>query len=332
LSLCRTARGSEQRRRASTGVGEGPAALAQPQRRYRATRGAAVRHKEARTRVGTSNLSPCERRATRSPVAKRQSPANNVSYLLSLSLDESRVDDWDTHPFDLPFVKGLRLKFNAPLTFFVGENGSGKSTLLQAIADLCRLPISGGGRSELADFPGVERARSRLASALRPAFRQQPWDGYFVRAENLGRLADLLESREEDPDFLGDAYFSYGGRSLHTRSHGEAFLALFEHRLQAGGVLVMDEPEAALSPQRQLTLLALLHAFVESGNTQLFIATHSPILLTFPGATLLAIDNGRIVETRLEDTSHYQITRGILECPERYWKHLKSEPEDPDDL
>ena len=94
----------------------------------------------------------------------------------------------------------------------------------------------------------------------------------------------------------------------------------------------MDEPEAALSPQRQLTLLALLHAFVGSGNTQLFIATHSPILLTFPGATLLAIDNGRIVETRLEDTNHYQITRGILECPERYWKHLKSEPEDPDDL
>ena len=140
------------------------------------------------------------------------------------------------------------------------------------------------------------------------------------------RLADLLEESERDPEFLGNPYFAYGGRSLHTRSHGEAFMALFEHRLQAGGVVIMDEPEAALSPQRQLTLLALLDAFVNSGNTQIFVATHSPILLTFPGATLLSLTDRGIEETRLEDTSHYQITRGILEAPERYWKHLRSAP------
>jgi predicted ATPase len=151
---------------------------------------------------------------------------------------------------------------------------------------------------------------------------QRPWDGYFVRAENLVRLADLLEERERDPDFPGDPYRAYGGRSLHTRSHGEAFIALFEHRLQPGGVVIMDEPEAALSPQRQLSLLALLHTFVQAG-TQIFVATHSPILMTFPGATLLEVSERGVAPVRLEDTSHYQITRGILESPERYWKHLR---------
>jgi hypothetical protein len=165
----------------------------------------------------------------------------------------------------------------------------------------------------------------RWLPTLRPSFRERPWDGYFVRAENLGRLADLLDERARDPDFRGDPYFAYGGRSLHERSHGEGFIALFEHRLQAGGILLMDEPEAALSPQRQLSLLAQLHAFIASGQTQMIIATHSPILMTFPGATLLEIRDGALEETTLAETSHYQITRGILEAPERYWKHLRGE-------
>jgi predicted ATPase len=229
------------------------------------------------------------------------------------------------HPFDLPFVKNLHLEFTAPLSFFVGENGCGKSTLIEALADLCRLPVQGGGRTELDESPTSTAPRSALARALRPSFRERPCDGYFVRAENLVRLADLLEERERDPEFLGNPYFAYGGRSLHQRSHGEAFMALFEHRLQAGGVVVMDEPEAALSPQRQLTLLTLLDAFVRSKNTQVFIATHSPILMTFPGAALFTFTDDGIVKTRLEDTSHYQITRGILEAPERYWKHLRAQ-------
>jgi len=248
-----------------------------------------------------------------------------------VEIQPDRVESWTAYPFHLPFVRNLRLDFTTPLTFLIGENGSGKTTLIEAIADICRLPIGGGGRTELADDLKVERPRSLLAGALRPRFRERPWDGYFVRAENLVRLADLLDERKRDPDFLGDPYFSYGGRSLHERSHGEAFIALFEHRLQPGGILIMDEPEAALSPQRQLSLLAQLHAFLESGQTQVFIATHSPILMTFPGATLLEIREDEIVETRLEETSHYQVTRGILDHPERYWKHLRGGPVDPDD-
>jgi predicted ATPase len=257
-------------------------------------------------------------------VASRRAPTHAGSILLSsLSIDDDRVPGWTEYPFHLPFLRGLDLRFTKPLTFLVGENGSGKSTLLEAIADACRLPIEGGGRNELDESPTSTQPRSRLARYLDAAFAVRPWDGFFVRAQNLVRLADLLEARERDPHFGGNPYFAYGGRSLHTRSHGEAFLALFEHRLQAGGVILMDEPEAALSPQRQLTLLALLHALVESGNTQLFIATHSPILMTCPGSELLQITDTGIAPTRLEDTSHYQITRGILENPERYWKHLR---------
>ncbi len=223
-------------------------------------------------------------------------------------------------------MKDLELEFNRPLTFLIGENGSGKTTLIEAIADLCRLPTGGGGRTELADDLKTERPRSRLARALRPSFRERPWDGYFVRAENLVKLADLLEERERDPDFRGNPYFSYGGKSLHQRSHGEAFIALFEHRLQPGGMLIMDEPEAALSPQRQLALLAQLHAFLQSGGTQVIVATHSPILMTFPDAALLQLSAEGIALVGLEETSHYQITRGILEHPERYWRHLRGMP------
>jgi predicted ATPase len=259
------------------------------------------------------------------PRARRREGSTGIC-LEQIVIEADRVEDWTVYPFNLPFARKLRIEFTAPLTFLIGENGAGKSTILEAIADLCRLPVEGGGRTELDDSPTSTRPRSPLARALRPSFRERPWDGYFVRAENLVRLADLLEERERDPDFRGDPYFAYGGRSLHTRSHGEAFMALFENRMQPGGVLIMDEPEAALSPQRQLSLLALLHAFVESGNTQVFIATHSPILMTFPGASLLEVAERGISKVRLEDTNHYQITRGILESPERYWKHLRKEP------
>lgn len=225
--------------------------------------------------------------------------------------------DRERFPGSLGFVHSLDLRFDTPVTFFVGENGSGKSTLIEAIAALCGLPVTGGGRNELA----TNLAHSELSPHLRPAFRRRPRDAYFFRAEFQAQFADLLERRSADPDFAGDPYARYGGRSLHARSHGEAFLDMFTSWMQPG-IIVMDEPEAALSPQRQLTVLARMAALARGGDAQFIIATHSPILLTFPGARLLRFENDCIEPTRLEDTSHYQITRGILEHPERYWKHL----------
>lgn len=242
-------------------------------------------------------------------------------YLQRVVVLPERVASWAEFPFVLPFVRSLDVQLMGPVTFLVGENGSGKSTLLEAIADLCGLPVSGGGRNELAERHGPEE-RSPLSPALRPSFTRRPSDGYFFRAEFHAHFASLLDQRREDPDFLGDPYSRYGGTSLHNKSHGEAFLALFANRL-GRGLYLMDEPESALSPQRQLTLLARMAELVAEGGTQFIVATHSPILMTYPAAQILVFDDGDISASRLEDTSHYQITRGILEAPDRYWRHLK---------
>lgn len=243
-----------------------------------------------------------------------------VSYLERIAVREEMIPSEGKFPFSLPFVRGLDLTFSSPVTFLVGENGSGKSTLIEAIAELCGLPVSGGGRNELGAGHGPE-ARSELAPVLRAAFRRKPRDGYFFRAEFQAHFASLLDQRKADPDFTGDPYVRYGGRSLHTRSHGDAFLAMLVNWM-APGIILMDEPESALSPQRQLTLLTSMAKLAARGDVQFLIATHSPILLTFPDATILSFDVGQLSAVALEDTAHYQITKGILNAPERYWRHL----------
>jgi predicted ATPase len=223
-------------------------------------------------------------------------------------------------PFNLVWLKDFELQLDSAVTFFVGENGSGKSTLLEAIASLCGLPVSGGGIQDAANVFGPEKT-SELAKELSPVFIKRPRDGYFFRAEFYAQFASLLEQRADDPEFAGDPYQYYGGRSLHTRSHGESFLELMQNRL-GGGLYLMDEPESALSPQRQLTLLAMIADRVKQGKSQFVIATHSPVLLTYPGATILSFDGQQLEPIELEETSHYTITKGILERPESYWKHL----------
>lgn len=203
-----------------------------------------------------------------------------VSYV-TLKPDEPL--DTGTFPGNLAFTRGLCLEFDSPVTFFVGENGSGKSTLLEAMAVLAGLPIAGGGTNDLGSNYAVAES-SELATALRVGFVRQPKDRYFFRAETQAHFASLLEQRRDDPDFLrpggvrADPFEQYGGDSLHQMSHGEAFLSVMLNRFQHG-LFLMDEPESALSPQRQLTLLALMHSLVRNGS-QFFIATHSPILLT----------------------------------------------------
>jgi predicted ATPase len=245
-----------------------------------------------------------------------------VPYLDRLSLRPGLELDTARYPGSLPFLPTLDLRFTRPVTFFVGENGSGKSTLVEAIAELCRLPVAGGGRNELGHSHSPH-GKSELAPFLRGAFRRTPRDGYFFRAEFQAHFATLLEERNADPDFRrwGDPYERYGGRSLHTRSHGEAFLAMFTSWMRPGMIL-MDEPEAALSPQRQLALLVQMSRLARRKDVQFIIATHSPIFLTYPEAALFSFDGDSVEPTTLKATSHYQITREILENPERYWRQL----------
>jgi predicted ATPase len=250
-------------------------------------------------------------------------------YLLGVRLKPERVPSVE-YPFNLPLVRSLDIQFRAPVTFFVGENGTGKSTVMEALAALCRLPVSGGSRHEVSANHGPE-ASSALAAALRPSFRRRPPDGYFLRAEFQAHFASLLDARNADPDFRlhGDPYARYGGASLHQRSHGEAFLAILQNRIQSG-LFLFDEPESALSPQRQLALLAHISARVLTGKAQFVVATHSPVLLTMPDSQILSFDGDAVRESSLEETSHYQITRGILENPSLYWKHLRAAAEGDD--
>ena len=238
-----------------------------------------------------------------------QNPFAGQMYLQSLyTVEERLAAEAKEFPFILPFVRGLDLSLDRAVTFFVGENGSGKSTLLEAIADMCGFQIGGGSTGDL--YPQFE-GNSRLSQVLRPRFRHKPRDGWFFRAETLVNFATLLEERKRDPDFLGDPYKYYGGKSLHLRSHGEAFLEVFQQRIHEG-LFLIDEPEAALSPQRQLTLMYLLQDRVKRRGAQFIIATHSPILLSYPNAKIIQFDKSGISEIGFEDTEHFAVTRDFL--------------------
>jgi predicted ATPase len=242
-------------------------------------------------------------------------------FITHITRNRSVFLDQADFPGNLPFVQDIQLEFRDPVTFLVGENGSGKSTLLEAIAVLAGLPISGGGTNEVGAFHGLHE-ESRLADALRLGFKRRPRDGYFFRAELQAHFASLLDARRSDPDFNGNPYARYGGLPLHGMSHGEAFLSVMSNRF-AGGLFLLDEPETALSPQRQLTLLALMYDLARAGNTQFLVATHSPILLTYPAARIVSFDDAALPTVSLMDTQHYQITNGILCNPEAYWRHLR---------
>lgn len=244
---------------------------------------------------------------------------SEAPYLTGCSLVSDNVEDPDVYPFHLPCVAGLDLRFTSAVTFFVGENGSGKSTILEAIAGLCGLPVNGGGLNDTADVG--EREASGLADALRPRFRRKPRDSFFFRAETLIGFSDVLEARAQDPSFGGDPYAIYGGKPLQHQSHGEGFLSVMSHRLRRG-LYLFDEPEAALSPQRQLSFLMVLDEKVQEG-AQFIIATHSPILLTYPDATILSFDDGPPERVDLEETEHYQLTRSILNAPGRFWRQMR---------
>ncbi|MDQ1914673.1 AAA family ATPase [Paenibacillus sp. GD4] len=231
-------------------------------------------------------------------------------YLRSVELLYDTVEHQNRYPFDIPSVKSLRkLEFKNNITFFVGENGSGKSTLLEGIAHQCGFNTAGGGRN---NYYEVDASGSALGKYLRLSWLPKISNGFFMRSESFYQFASHIDN-------IG-AQEHYGGRSLHEQSHGESFLNLFTNRFHRKGLYLLDEPEAALSPARQLSLLRILHDL--SDTSQFIIATHSPILLGYPGAHILSFDNQTISEIAYEDTDHYQITRTFLENRKRILKEL----------
>lgn len=232
------------------------------------------------------------------------------AFVREIELRRDRVPDFDRYPFNLPAIRVLdRLQLHPAVTFLVGENGSGKSTLLEAVAVALGFNAEGGSRNF--SF-GTRESHSELHEYLRPVRGLvKPRDGYFLRAESLFNVATEIERLDAIPSLSERIGPAYGERALHEQSHGESFLALIENRLRGNGLYLLDEPEAALSPVRQMTLIAVLHRLVRA-KSQFIIATHSPILLSYPDATILQLDAGGISQVRYEETEHFTVTRDFL--------------------
>ncbi|MEO6393839.1 MAG: AAA family ATPase [Pyrinomonadaceae bacterium] len=241
-------------------------------------------------------------------------------YLRELRFERERVESFAEYPFSIPVVKNLdRLEFHPNVTFLVGENGTGKSTILEAIAYALRLNPEGGTRnstfstsethSELFDY--IHLIKNLLT----------PKDLYFLRAESFYNLASYME-RDGRTEYLR----GYGGKSLHAQSHGESFLSVLNHKLTGNGLYLFDEPEAALSPTRQLSALSLIHRLVNK-NSQFIIATHSPIILAYPNCALYMLSANGIEKTNYQDTEHYTVTKEFLNRPEKMLSILFDEEE-----
>ena len=216
--------------------------------------------------------------------------------------------------------KGLQLTLKNNVTFFVGENGSGKSTLLEGVAEQCGFSLRGGNRNHNLNtghrFEGYESALARdVQLGWTP---RRITDGFFMRAESFFNFASYIDELALDDNRILKAY---GGRSLNEQSHGESFLALFNNQFE-NGIYILDEPEAALSPSRILAFMSVIHRLEQNGRAQFLIATHSPMLICYPGATIYQFDEDGVRETRYEDTEHFSLTKSFLNNPATYFRHL----------
>lgn len=234
---------------------------------------------------------------------------NNNKYIRSLILNRETVPSFKKYPFCLPVINKLhKLDFHPNVTFIVGENGTGKSTILEAIAVAYGFNAEGGTKNfnfSTKDTHSELNKYIRLVKGIK-----RPQDGFYLRAESFYNVATNIDELDSDLSFGPPLIDSYGGRSLHEQSHGESFFAVFLNRFGGNGIYILDEPEAALSPTRQMSMITRMHELVKQGS-QFIIATHSPILMAYPEARIYQVkEDIEIVE--YEDTEHYQITRTFL--------------------
>jgi len=261
------------------------------------------------------------------------------------SIQKKEIRGADVFPFNVPVIQALNeIDFRAPVTFFVGENGSGKSTLMEAIA--CAIGSVTVGSQSVNTDPSLEQMR-KLAQYLRLVWTKRTHKGFFLRAEDFfGYAKQIAQTRQELESDLNNVDRDYVGRSqlakdlaklpyrnevgalkrrygdgLDARSHGEGFMALFQSRFVSGGLYLLDEPEAPLSPLRQLSFLSALKQMITE-DAQFIIATHSPIILAFPEAQILSFSDGEIRKVNYDELEHVTLTREFLSNPDAYLRNL----------
>jgi predicted ATPase len=244
--------------------------------------------------------------------------------LKSLTLLSERITDPAVYPFSVPAIAALtRLDFRSRDTFFAGENGTGKSTLLEAIAAHIGFGREGGNRDMSHESTDSVHAVDPLVRALRLSFDKRSGEGFYFRAESLYSWASRIDELDSDSAGAGFIRDAYGGISLHSRSHGETFFTVLDHKFRRSGLFLLDEPEAALSPQRQLSFLILIRDTLrDNKDAQFIISTHSPVLLGYPGASILSFDDGLVHEIPYEETEPMQIVRRFTTDPESFLEEL----------
>lgn len=238
---------------------------------------------------------------------------NAGQYIRSMELQRDKIPSFSQHPFNLPVIRELSgLELHPKVTFFVGENGTGKSTILEAIASAYGFNPEGGTKnfnfSTMATHSDLHNYIKLVKGIKRPK------DGFFLRAESFYNVAsniDELDKGGTEPKIID----SYGGLSLHRQSHGESFLSLFLNKFRGEGIYILDEPEAALSPIRQMTMISRLHELVCQGS-QFIIATHSPVIMAYPDAVIYEVRDG-IKEVRYEETEHFNVMRDFLNSKDK---------------
>ncbi|SHH61311.1 AAA family ATPase [Desulfosporosinus lacus] len=230
-------------------------------------------------------------------------------FIRSIELSRDTVPSFTEYPFNLAAIKNLEsLSFHPQVTFIVGENGSGKSTVLESIAVAYGFNAEGGTKNFNFSSRATHSHLNRYIKLIKGL--RKPEDGFFLRAESFYNLATNIDKLDSEPSFGPPLIDSYGGQSLHEQSHGESFFAVFQNKFRGKGLYILDEPEAALSPSRQMSMIVRIHELVQQGS-QFIIATHSPIIMAYPQARIYEIQEGfKIVE--YEGTEHYQIMRAFI--------------------
>lgn len=255
---------------------------------------------------------------------RKQLTRLKAPYLKRILLEPARVADWEKYPWSLPLFRGqaFELEFKTPITIIVGENGTGKSTLLEAIGALAGYDEAGGGKGyrPVDHSSAIDKSGAALADTLRAHWLPKVTAGWFFRAESFYSVARYLDQAALDsggapPDFL-------------SWSHGEGFIRFFEERCSRQGIYILDEPESALSPSRQIELLKMLGRMDRSGTAQVIMATHSPLLMACPGARLFRINRFGLDPTDFQDTDHFRMFRDFCIDPQSFMAEALQEDEE----